>query len=670
VTGALGQLTGIGNSASTTNFTSFSNRNFVLGSKQTTAADYLFGYSYFPGGGLKTLTYPSQRQVTYSLNAAGQITQVQNGTSTSSPSYASGIQYAPHGAIQQMTLGNQLIEQTQFNARLQPCAIRVGATAIPLGTTCPTDLSGARSGLLYLVYDYGTTNNNGNLLSQQIAASDPNISLRWTQNYAYDSLNRLTTAGEVATLPLPNGATAKPWNLTNGYDAYGNRSETASWGLGGLTPTASAQFDAATNRLKYLNDGTPMPADGYDNAGNLTDHPSLGTMKYDAENRMARYSNGGNVTQYTYDGDGRRVTKLVTGNTPSSTTYVYDATGQLAAEYSTGAVQDSGTTYLSADHLGSTRLVTDGSGNPIHRFDYMPFGEDLSGFGNRNLMASYNMSAVPTEKFTGKERDAESGLDYFGARYLSSAQGRFTSPDPHNEGAQLVDPQSWNMYSYVGNNPLRYVDPDGEDRTVCIGDKCQDMTDAQFDEWYKKYHDRVILTPGGRLLDRETEKQIGSAQWFNGDAERRANNAIGLLNFFVVNQSINMATEGLGAWIAGLRAGAASRAAFQGGIRLQGAVAERIAGAQLALKGYRIVGKQVRVMTSAGERVVDYIVERAGEYTAIEVKSGGAVRDAGQLAKDAAMASEGGLVKNAAGGVRTELTGQTMKLKTVEVRPF
>jgi RHS repeat-associated protein len=96
----------------------------------------------------------------------------------------------------------------------------------------------------------------------------------------------------------------------------------------------------------------------------------------------------------------------------------------------------------------------------------MPFGEDLSGFGNRNLIASYNMSAVPTEKFTGKERDAESGLDYFGARYYSGAQGRFTSPDWSEKPqpvpyASLRDPQTLNLYAYVRNNPLSIRDIDG-----------------------------------------------------------------------------------------------------------------------------------------------------------------------------------------------------------------
>jgi RHS repeat-associated protein len=70
-------------------------------------------------------------------------------------------------------------------------------------------------------------------------------------------------------------------------------------------------------------------------------------------------------------------------------------------------------------------------------------------------------------RFTGKERDAETGLDYFGARYFSGAQGRFTSTDPILFSAtRLADSQRWNLYAYTRNNPLRYVDPDGRDADV------------------------------------------------------------------------------------------------------------------------------------------------------------------------------------------------------------
>jgi len=72
--------------------------------------------------------------------------------------------------------------------------------------------------------------------------------------------------------------------------------------------------------------------------------------------------------------------------------------------------------------------------------------------------------------FTGKERDSESGLDNFGARYDSSSMGRFMSPDPLIRAGLPLDthdPQSWNMYAYARNNPLRYTDPDGTNYLVC-----------------------------------------------------------------------------------------------------------------------------------------------------------------------------------------------------------
>jgi RHS repeat-associated protein len=70
---------------------------------------------------------------------------------------------------------------------------------------------------------------------------------------------------------------------------------------------------------------------------------------------------------------------------------------------------------------------------------------------------------------TGKERDSETGLDYFGARYMSSGQGRFTSPDPVTvDGDRTSDPQRLNLYSYARNNPLKYVDPDGRDIQIAV----------------------------------------------------------------------------------------------------------------------------------------------------------------------------------------------------------
>jgi RHS repeat-associated protein len=77
-------------------------------------------------------------------------------------------------------------------------------------------------------------------------------------------------------------------------------------------------------------------------------------------------------------------------------------------------------------------------------------------------MSSCSTDNALPGKFTGKERDTETGLDYFGFRYYSGAQGRWTSPDQPFADQHIEDPQSWNMYAYVRNNPLAHVDPNGK----------------------------------------------------------------------------------------------------------------------------------------------------------------------------------------------------------------
>lgn len=119
---------------------------------------------------------------------------------------------------------------------------------------------------------------------------------------------------------------------------------------------------------------------------------------------------------------------------------------------------------------GSTRLVTDGSQNVVARHDYLPFGEEVpSTYGGRSV-ASLMYGAVDgvAQKFTGKERDSESGLDYFGARYYGSGMGRFVSVDT---GPYLLsDPQTLDRYSYARNDPKKYTDPTGRYFVLYTGD--------------------------------------------------------------------------------------------------------------------------------------------------------------------------------------------------------
>jgi len=109
-------------------------------------------------------------------------------------------------------------------------------------------------------------------------------------------------------------------------------------------------------------------------------------------------------------------------------------------------------TYYHTDAIGSVRMVTNATGAVVQRHDYLPFGEE------------YPTQAPDRQLFAGKERDQETGFDYFGGRYYANGSGRFTTVDPVLDSTMaLVDPQRWNRYAYVRNNPLRFIDPDGRD---------------------------------------------------------------------------------------------------------------------------------------------------------------------------------------------------------------
>ncbi len=229
----------------------------------------------------------------------------------------------------------------------------------------------------------------------------------------------------------------------------------------GVSPYVPTSFDAGTNQNRG-GGGAGWSASSYDAYGNVIQDSAGNTFAYDAENRQT--SAGG--TTYGYDGYGQRVQRTSSSGT---STYIYDVFGNMAAEYDTQATPMTGTIYLTPDQLGSTRLVSDSTtlvnlaspGSPgmaLECRDYLPFGEQLT-VGRSQMCAAAD--AGVRQLYTGQERDTETNLDFLNARYLSTPQGRFTSPDPDNAGADPAYPQSWNMYSYVRNNPLKYIDPFG-----------------------------------------------------------------------------------------------------------------------------------------------------------------------------------------------------------------
>jgi RHS repeat-associated protein len=200
----------------------------------------------------------------------------------------------------------------------------------------------------------------------------------------------------------------------------------------------------------------------YDANGNMITRVEGGltyNQTFDAENRLISVAVSGQTTQFVYDSDGNLVKKIKPDG--SKTIYVggiYEvdkASGgsiQRTVTYypAAGAMRINNTLYYTLkDHLGSASVVTDASGNILGENRYYPFGETRLTTGT-----------IFTDKlFTGQREMAGLGIYHYGARFYSPKLGRFLSADTIVPGA--ANPQAYNRYSYVLNNPLRYIDPTG-----------------------------------------------------------------------------------------------------------------------------------------------------------------------------------------------------------------
>jgi RHS repeat-associated protein len=457
--GFVGALSSVSSAASKTEYT-YDSFGRIGSSKQTTPATgtaYAFSnYGYTSTDQLTSLTYPSGRVVRYTLDAADQVTAV-SGAANSSVSYASNIGYTAAGDFSSLTFANGITEGHNWNSRLQHTGISAGSLLKLDFKFCPGGQDTCASG------------NTGSPFQQTITIGGQPQAI---QTYQHDALNRLSIAAERTGLSTFNPIcpdSASVWCRQFTYDNTGNRKIAAN-----SLPTDN--WDVTSFNSK--NQVSSPAGWTYDNDGNLTkasDATLAVTIGYDAENRQVAFctnmaadsgacpnSTGSGRTRYVYDGLGNRVQKI--DQNGNATTYVYDAFGNLAAEYA-GPVSTAGTQYVTVDDLGSTRLVMTGT-QATERHDFEPFGRDLptvNGLGNNTWRAQISAygSGDLRQRFTGQERDPENTLDYFNARYFTGAQGRFLSPDPRNAGANPADPQSWNGYSYVSNNPLTFTDPSG-----------------------------------------------------------------------------------------------------------------------------------------------------------------------------------------------------------------
>lgn len=203
------------------------------------------------------------------------------------------------------------------------------------------------------------TNNNGSMREQKVTVPTVGSNSGFTavQAYTYDDLNRLTSATETVS-------SSQTWKQTFTYDRYGNRRFDTS---GSNTTTLGSCSAAVCNpTISTSNNQISQSGYDYDENGNLTVDGAGNQFFYDAENHQKEVmdSNDNSLGTYQYDGDGRRVKKVAGSET---TIFVYNGGGQLVAEYSTVTPTTPQVSYLTQDHLGSPRVMTNEVGAVISR---------------------------------------------------------------------------------------------------------------------------------------------------------------------------------------------------------------------------------------------------------------------------------------------------------------
>jgi RHS repeat-associated protein len=455
-------------------------QHFWVSGNWSTAFTLSGGYDL--AGHMTSLTYPSGRTVTYGYDNAGRTNDFRGYIGDGSLRvYSTGIAYSSLGGMTQEQFGTATptFNKLFYNSRGQLAEIRESTTG--------GDTSWNRGAIINHYSDAcwgmcggensttSMTDNNRNLKKQDVyIPADDQISsyTMWWQQYDYDRLNRLDWVREI------NGG-SEIWRQWFDYDPYGNRTIDQANTYGSGIPKPNFGVDTSTNRLTAPSGYTMI----YDGAGNQTYDNSDGIggwRYYDAENRMTQAWANNQWQYYTYDADGHRVKRNVNG---TETWQVFGAGGELIAEYPTNgspsapqkeygyrngqllvtAEASANVHYLVTDQLGTPRMVFDQSGSlaNVSRHDYLPFGEELTWQGGRSPTNGYTGNDGTRQKVTGYESDSETELNFARARYQSPVQGRFTSADPFSGSMTVGNPQSFNRYTYVVNNPVNLSDPTG-----------------------------------------------------------------------------------------------------------------------------------------------------------------------------------------------------------------
>ncbi|MFZ5596903.1 MAG: RHS repeat-associated core domain-containing protein [Bacillota bacterium] len=442
---------------------------------------------YDERGNLVSKKLPAGNTTTYKYNAAGLPVEVTDPSGT-----AAAMQYYPDSRLKQATKGSETIKYYYS----------------PLGMAEKIEAPAGSDTLNYEFYSNGLTKKRTvasynaqfqyDILGNRTRVTDP---FGLNTDYVYDSLNRMKTVtadgktftyeyypdGMIKAVNYPSGTNIraeytydnanrlkKLKNLVNGqaamvysygYDKNGNIISITENGS-----TTNYQYDEL-NRLTGITrpDGTKTGYK-YDTRGNRVittgketgpENFIPGDLTYDPWDRLSTYTTGGNTYSYKYDPEGLRTQKT---DSSGSTRYHCDnngmviaesgAAGQITAQIIRGrqalARKVGGVYYyyLYNGH-GDVVGIVDGGGNIVNSYFYDEWG---------NILSKTEQVANPI-RYAGEYYDDESGLYYLRARYYDPTVGRFISRDSY-EG-EITNPLSLNLYAYVENNPLIYIDPTG-----------------------------------------------------------------------------------------------------------------------------------------------------------------------------------------------------------------
>jgi len=374
---------------------------------------------YDPYGRMLSLTYPDAKTVEYEYFPSGALLKrVKMGNDV----LATFNSYSALAKPVSYRYGNGVVTDNTFFASNE----RIKSTSVksPTGTEI--------QGFSYRFDDFG----NVRFVENRI--------LQTQKSFGYDDLNRLVE-WEIWEQGTPPGQEER-----FAYDAIGNilEKDGKEYVYEDERPYVLAEFDGQDFE--------------HDLNGNQTVGLDGRKYTYDIMDRLVevRSKNNKPVVNFRYDASNGRVMKI----TPSGGTTIYIdnlyefskksskvtkhiyANGQLIASMST---QGAKIQYYHHDHLGSITLITDGEGDVAGQFDYTPYGEQIVVSG----------SAQSSFGFTGQFADNDVGLVYYQSRYYDPVLGRFLQPDRYIPRPE--DPQTLNRYTYVGNNPVTFVDPTG-----------------------------------------------------------------------------------------------------------------------------------------------------------------------------------------------------------------